>query len=65
MMADSRARSCLDHSCDVLIRPVDLNTPNGMKKGYNHSLCGETSDDADHVVALVFVAVVAAPEGWP
>jgi hypothetical protein len=36
-----------------------------MKKGYHHSLCGETSDDPDDVVVLVFVAVVAAPDCWP
>lgn len=36
-----------------------------MKKSNHHSLFGETSDDADDVVVLVFVAVVAAPECWP
>jgi hypothetical protein len=36
-----------------------------MKKGYHHSLCGETSDDPDDMVMLVFVAIVAAPDCWP
>ena len=35
-----------------------------MKKLDYHSLFSETSDDADDVVAFVFVAVVTTSERW-